>query len=119
MPKHRNPRQRLTKRSKRSNLNPAPAPAPAPVPTPEPEAAFDYHRALHKVRDRVDAADAMVAAADELIVQLWSDDTGEDILRRRNRVSHYLEAALFALRDARDAGDELDLHRSDVHRGAA
>jgi hypothetical protein len=78
---------------------------------PTPEAAFDFHRTLHKVRDRIDAADAMVAAADELIVQLWSDDTAEDILRRRNRVSHYMEAALLALREAKDAGDELDLHR--------
>ena len=101
MGKHRNPRQRLAKRSKCSN----------PTPAPTPESELDFHRTLHKVRDRVDAADAMVAAADKLIVQLWSDDTAEDILRRRNRVSHYLEAALLALREAKDASNELDLHR--------
>ncbi len=101
MRKHRNPRQRLTKRSKRSNLNPAPEP-------------FDYDGTLNKLRDRVGAADAMVAAADEQIVQLWIDDTQEDILRRRNRVSYYMEAAQHALRDAIAAGQELDLHRRDA-----
>jgi hypothetical protein len=88
--------------------------AALPAPEFDPEREFDFHRTLHKVRDRIDAADAMIAAADELIIQLWSDDTAEDILRRRNRVSHYMEAALFALREARDAGNELDLHRRDA-----
>lgn len=102
MPKHRNPRQRLTKRAKPSK----------PAPT------FDFDGTLDVLRDNTARADAMLSTADDLIVQLWSSGgSGEDSLaltRRRNHVSYLMEAARQAVRAAMHAGDELDLHRRDA-----
>jgi hypothetical protein len=102
MPKHRNPRKRLSK-------PPSPDNRPAkPAPT------FDYDGTLDVLRDNIARVDAMVVAADELIVQLWSSATGNGSLtltRRRNHVSYYMESARLAVRAAMHAGDELDLHR--------
>ncbi len=102
MRKHRNPRQRLTKRSKPSNPKPAPT--------------FDFEGVLAVLRDNVARADAKLVTADELIPQLWSGDSGEGednlgLTRRRNHVSYLLEAARESVRAAMHAGDELDLHR--------
>jgi hypothetical protein len=100
MPRHRNPRQRLTKRTKPSKPRPAPT--------------FDFDGTLDVLRDNLGRADTMLVTADELIVQLWSSEGGssEGLTRRRNHVSYLLEAARLAVRAAMYAGDELDLHRS-------
>ena len=67
------------------------------------------------LRDNVARAEAMIVAADELIVQLWSGGSGSlSLTRRRNHVSYYMEAARIAVRAAMHAGDELDLHRGDA-----
>jgi hypothetical protein len=100
MQKHpRNPRKRLQKRPKPSNPNPTPT--------------FDYDGVLAVLRDNVGRADAMVTQADELIVQLWSGESGssDSLTRRKNHVSYLLEAARGAVRAAMFAGDEFDLHR--------
>ena len=100
MPRHRNPRQRLSKRPKPSNPKPAPT--------------FDFDGTLDVLRDNVARADAMLVTADELIVQLWSGGGSGDNLsltRRKNHVSYLMEAARIAVRAAMHAGDELDLHR--------
>jgi hypothetical protein len=99
MPKHRNPRQRLSKRPIPSN-----SAKPAPI--------FDFDGTLDVLRDNVARADAMLVTADELIVQLWSSDgDSKSLIRRRNHVSYLMEAARRAVRAAMYAGDELDLHR--------
>jgi hypothetical protein len=66
------------------------------------------------LRDNLGRADAMIVAADELIVQFWGDDDEEEILRRRIRISYYLEAAGLAVRAASHAGQELVLHRREA-----
>ncbi len=100
MPRHRNPRQRLTKRAKPSK----------PAPT------FDFDGTLDVLRDNLGRADTMITEADELIVQVWSSERGgsESLTRRRNHVSYLMEAARLAVRAAMHAGDELDLHRRDA-----
>jgi hypothetical protein len=100
MRSHRNPRKRLSKRSIPSN--------PAP--------AFDFNGTLYVLRDSLGRADTMITCADELIVQLWSDDGQEidDITRRRGHVSFLMESASLAILTAIHAGIELDLHRSEA-----
>jgi hypothetical protein len=98
MPRHRNPRQRLSKRATPSN-------------SAKPEPTFDYDGTLDVLRDNVARADAMLVTADELIVQLWSGGGSEGLTRRKNHVSYLMEAARIAVRAAMCAGDELDLHR--------
>jgi hypothetical protein len=102
VPSHRNPRQRLTKPSIPGNPNPAPA--------------FDFNGTLYVLRDSLGRADTMVTAADELIVQLWSDDSpeGDDLTRRRGHVSFLMESAGLAILTAIHAGIEIDLHRSEA-----
>jgi hypothetical protein len=97
---HRNPQKRLSKRSTPGN--------PAP--------AFDFNGTLYVLRDNLGRADTMVTAADELIVQLWSDSGQEiaDVTRRRGHVSFLMESASLAILTAIHAGIELDLHRSDA-----
>ena len=104
MRKHRNPRQRLSKRSSPDNRR---AELPAVRPT------FDRDGVLAVLRDNLGRADAMLVTADELIVQLWSggSSNGDSLTRRKNHVSYLLEAARLAVRAAMHAGDELDLHR--------
>jgi hypothetical protein len=57
-----------------------------------------------------------LTAADDLIVQLWSDGGQEiaDITRRRGHVSFLMESASLAILTAIHAGIELDLHRGDA-----
>jgi hypothetical protein len=101
MPKHRNPRQRLSKQ-------------PPPSNSAKPEPTFDFDGTLDVLRDNVARADAMLVTADELIVQLWSGSgTGDSLscTRRKNHVSYLMESARIAVRAAMHAGDELDLHR--------
>lgn len=110
MVKHRRPRPKVSKRPSTSNPNPGSTAKAKPAPT------FDYDGTLDVMRDNVARAEAMVVAADELIVQLWSSATGNggsslSLTRRRNHVSFYMEAARLAVRAAMTAGDELDLHR--------
>lgn len=102
MREHRNPRRRLPKPPSPDNRRALP-----PGPT------FDYDGVLAVLRDNLGRADAMVTQADELIVQLWSGESGssDSLTRRKNHVSYLLEAARLAVRAAMYAGDELDLHR--------
>jgi hypothetical protein len=95
----RNPRKRLQKRRVPSNPKPAPT--------------FDHDGVLAVLRDNMGRADAMLVTADELIVQLWSGESGnsDSLTRRKNHVSYLLESARLAVRAAMFAGDELDLHR--------
>jgi len=80
----------------------------------EPE-GFDFNGTLYVLRDNLGRADTMVTCADELIVQLWSDDGEiEDITRRRGHVSFLMESASLAILTAIHAGIELDLHRSEA-----
>jgi len=72
---------------------------------------FDFDGALDMVRDNLARADAMIVGADSLLVQMWSDDDEEGILRRRIRISYLMEAALLAMQVAINAGKELHLHR--------
>jgi hypothetical protein len=98
MREHRNPRKRLPKRSAPSNSAPE----------------FDFNGTLYVLRDNLGRADTMITAADELIVQLWSDSGQEidDIGCRRGHVSFLMESASFAILTAIHAGIEIDLHRS-------
>jgi hypothetical protein len=75
---------------------------------------FDFDDTLDVLRDNLGRADAMIAAADVLMVQMWSDDDEEDIVRRRIRISYCLEAAGLAVRAAIHAGLELHLHRREA-----
>src|SRR3954464_11971588 len=102
MRRHRNPRARLQKRVNPSNPKPAPE--------------FDFNGTLYVLRDSLGRADTMITCADELIVQLWSDDGQEidDLIRRRGHVSFLMESASLAILTAIHAGIELDLHRRDA-----
>lgn len=84
----------------------------AALPDPEPE-RFNFNGTLYVLRDNLGRADTMVTAADELIVQLWSDGGQEidDITRRQGHVSFLMESASLAILTAIQAGIELDLHR--------
>lgn len=53
---------------------------------------FDFDGTLYVLRDNLGRADAMFAAADALIVQMWSDDDDNDRLRRRNHISYHFSA---------------------------
>ena len=103
MPRHRNPRARLSKPEPHDNQRALPPPAPT----------FDYDGVLAVLRDQIGRADAMLVTADELIVQLWSGgaSNSDSLTRRKNHVSYLLEAARLAVRATMYAGDELDLHR--------
>jgi hypothetical protein len=79
-----------------------------------PSPQFDFDGTLYVLRNNLGRADAMIVAADELIVQFWSDDEEEEILLRRIRISYCLEAAGLAVRAASHAGLELHLHRRDA-----
>lgn len=105
MRNHRNPRQRLSKQRTPDNRRRTELPAP-----------FDFNGTLYVLRDNLGRADTMITAADELIVQLWSDDGQEidDLTRRRGHVSFLMESASLSILTAIHAGIELDLHRSDA-----
>jgi hypothetical protein len=75
---------------------------------------FDFDGTLYVLRDNLGRADANIAAANALVVQFWSDDDEESILRRRNRIWYFLEEAQLATQAAIYAGQELHLHRRDT-----
>jgi hypothetical protein len=106
MKRHRNPRARLPKRPTPDNRRAASPSSPA----------FDLDGVLAVLRDELGRADAMLVTADELIVQVWSGESGngDTLTRRRNHVSYLMEAARLAVRSAMRAGDEIDLRRGDV-----
>jgi len=104
MPSHRNPRQRLAKRTSQDNFTP------------------DLDGLIYLLRDNLGKADALITAAEREIEESWrsdgdddpaaEDETGDSVLRRRSRIEHLVEAGKLAVREAAYTTEEIDRRRS-------
>lgn len=97
---HRNPRQRLSKRTTQDNLPP------------------DRDGLIYILRDNLGKADAFITAAEREIEESWKgnddddpgaeDETDDSVLRRRSRIEHLIEAGKQAVRAAAYTTEEID-----------
>ena len=110
MRKHRNPRQRLTKRETPDNRR------LALPPPPEPNSDDEVGNLVYVLRDQLRRTDAFVTSAERELVEAWrlggdpGDEEDEDggTQRRRMRVEYLVEAGRLSVREAQDTTDQID-----------
>jgi hypothetical protein len=105
MRKHRNPRQRLSKRATPDNR------PRLELPEPEPPPDDGLDGLLYILRDNLRRADAMVSTAERQIEESWHDEEEDEdggILRHRMRIEYLVEAGKHAVRAALYTAEQIE-----------